>query len=311
MTSLQGRQGDFRRQTLANMGQALREGELTVLDYYRRLLTLRAAENLGVDDGSTRTPAVMQLIATASQADPGVAYHFLSSSVDHFATDFGDRGWGCGYRNCQMLLSSMCWDERLARQLAGYWQVSYGHMPSVTHLQRLVETAWELGFDPEGRHALGGRVVNTCAWIGPDEIASMLGSIYVRTKKQDFMIAGTGPRRHYTMFDWVLDYFGRAEGLAHPLYLQHQGHSRTIVGVEVLYGERLNLLVLDPIHRPHQMSQLYDPDTAGEAMELLRLSLDDFRQPYYQVLAVSGVMGEREHQRSRGVLAPGGHYGLY
>ncbi|XP_063244304.1 zinc finger protein 761-like isoform X1 [Bacillus rossius redtenbacheri] len=134
---------------------------------------------------------------------------------------------------------------------------------------------------------------------------------FSRTKKQDFMIAGTGPRRHYTMFDWVLDYFGRAEGLAHPLYLQHQGHSRTIVGVEVLYGERLNLLVLDPIHRPHQMSQLYDPDTAGEAMELLRLSLDDFRQPYYQVLAVSGVMGEREHQRSRGVLAPGGHYGLY
>ena len=31
-----------------------------------------------------------------------------------------------------------------------------------------------------------------------------------------------------------------------PLYLQHQGHSRTIVGVEVTKSQDLNLLLFDP-----------------------------------------------------------------
>ena len=32
----------------------------------------------------------------------------------------------------------------------------------------------------------------------------------------------------------------------YPLYLQHQGHSRTIVGVEVTKSGQLNLLLFDP-----------------------------------------------------------------
>ena len=31
-----------------------------------------------------------------------------------------------------------------------------------------------------------------------------------------------------------------------PLYLQHQGHSRTIVGVEVTKSKNLNLILFDP-----------------------------------------------------------------
>lgn len=31
-----------------------------------------------------------------------------------------------------------------------------------------------------------------------------------------------------------------------PLYLQHQGHSRTIIGVEVTRSNELNLLLFDP-----------------------------------------------------------------
>ena len=32
---------------------------------------------------------------------------WLSTVVDHFHSSFGDKGWGCGYRNFQMLLSSL------------------------------------------------------------------------------------------------------------------------------------------------------------------------------------------------------------
>lgn len=32
---------------------------------------------------------------------------WLSTGVDHFHSSFGDKGWGCGYRNFQMLLSSL------------------------------------------------------------------------------------------------------------------------------------------------------------------------------------------------------------
>lgn len=32
---------------------------------------------------------------------------WLSTGVDHFHSSVGDRGWGCGYRNFQMLLSSL------------------------------------------------------------------------------------------------------------------------------------------------------------------------------------------------------------
>ena len=31
----------------------------------------------------------------------------LCSPTDHFSSSYGDKGWGCGYRNLQMLLSSL------------------------------------------------------------------------------------------------------------------------------------------------------------------------------------------------------------
>ena len=31
----------------------------------------------------------------------------MPSRTDHYATTFGDKGWGCGFRNVQMLLSCL------------------------------------------------------------------------------------------------------------------------------------------------------------------------------------------------------------
>ena len=36
-----------------------------------------------------------------------VERYWLCSPVDHFSSTFSDKGWGCGYRNLQMVLSSL------------------------------------------------------------------------------------------------------------------------------------------------------------------------------------------------------------
>ena len=37
----------------------------------------------------------------------GVNRYWLCSSAEHYASTYGDKGWGCGYRNLQMQLSSL------------------------------------------------------------------------------------------------------------------------------------------------------------------------------------------------------------
>lgn len=44
---------------------------------------------------------------------------WLSADVDHFGSSVGDKGWGCGYRNFQMLLSALHRIETYASVLQG------------------------------------------------------------------------------------------------------------------------------------------------------------------------------------------------
>ena len=53
-------------------------------------------------------------------------------------------------------------------------------MPSIPKIQRLIESAWEKGFDKQGCDQLGGRVFNTTKWIGATEIVATLASLKVR-----------------------------------------------------------------------------------------------------------------------------------
>ena len=67
---------------------------------------MRQAERDGTDDGRsvTRGLLLFPVIERASGASRGVSRTYLCSGrVDHHASSFGDRGWGCGYRNLQGL----------------------------------------------------------------------------------------------------------------------------------------------------------------------------------------------------------------
>ena len=66
-------------------------------------IEVRQAEREGADDGRSATRGLLSAIERASGLTRGVARTYLCSGgrVDHYASSFGDRGWGCGYRNLQ------------------------------------------------------------------------------------------------------------------------------------------------------------------------------------------------------------------
>jgi hypothetical protein len=100
-------QGNFREQSVTNMQRAVYAGEMSVADYYERTLDLRAAESCGIDDGSSVTRSIVPRVRAMSTTAPNVVRTLLCTCVDHYASSYGDRGWGCGYRNTQMLISSL------------------------------------------------------------------------------------------------------------------------------------------------------------------------------------------------------------
>lgn len=100
-------QGNFREQSAAAMQSAVYAGEMSVADYYERQVGLRAAESHGIDDNTSCTKSVVPRVLSLSVSSPGVIRTLLCSSVDHYASSYGDKGWGCGYRNLQMMLSSL------------------------------------------------------------------------------------------------------------------------------------------------------------------------------------------------------------
>ncbi|XP_024215180.1 zinc finger-containing ubiquitin peptidase 1 [Halyomorpha halys] len=300
-------EGNFKEQSLTNMQRAVYSGELSVADYYERQIELKMAESNGVDDGSSCTKDVVELIAAVSTSSSNVSRTLLCSKVDHYASTYGDRGWGCGYRNTQMMLSSLVHHTGYNEQLYKQWLLgrnpelpSRSAMPSISRLQEHIEWAWREGFDVQGADQLGGKLVNTRKWIGATEVVTVLSSLRIRCQLVDFHRPTSANGSHPEMFKWVLDYFQAYDDFKPPLYLQHQGHSRTIIGVEELRGGGENLIILDPSHSPAQMTGLRLTSTAQGVLGLLRKPLSAMKAKQYQVVAVAGIMdSEVEYQNSK------------
>lgn len=294
-------QGNFREQSVTNMQRAVYSGEMTIADYYERQTELRVAESSGIDDGSSCTRGLVPKIRAVSQACSNVLSTWMCSTVDHYATTYGDKGWGCGYRNLQMLISSLL-------QHTGYNELVYkawnsgldsgsstknplrSSIPSISRLQKMIEWAWAQGFDTQGAEQLGGKLVNTRKWIGPTEVVILLSSLRIKCQLIDFYTPTNSDGGHPEMFNWVLQYFQRCDDFKPPLYLQHQGHSRTIIGVEQLRDGSITMLVLDPSHSPAQMAQFNNTSSALGAMRLVRKSIAAMKARQYQVVAVTGIM---------------------
>ncbi|XP_041981990.1 zinc finger-containing ubiquitin peptidase 1-like [Aricia agestis] len=281
-----------------SLKRAVYSGALSVAGYYERSVGLRRASVSGLDTGCSKTSGILERIAQLNAQNPSIAKTYLCSAVDHYASTYGDRGWGCGYRNMQMVVSSLVC-------VPAYAAVLGGGVPSIPRLQRLVERAWRLGFDAPGSEQLGARLHNTRKWIGACEVVTVLSSLRIRCQLIDFHKPTGADGSHPALFDWVLRYFQRdPDGFKAPLYLQHQGHSRTIIGYERHKDGKATLLVLDPSHSPAQVRQVVCGSTAasGAALRLLRRGAAALRARQYQLLCVSGLMADDDEYQASKVL---------
>jgi len=288
-------EGNFRAQSEQGLMAAVSKGELSITDFYEKKADIANSVRSGLDDGSSRTPRISETIHSLSIKSPGVKTSLICGRVDHLSSTYGDKGWGCGFRNLQMMLSYLLsrtqYRESIVDRVFKNKNLEGAGVPSIPRLQEVLEAAWQEGFDTAGCEQLGGKIVNTRKWIGATEIFSILSSCGVKAKLVDFHKPSGDQGTHPLMVEWVWNYFRQGTGLP-PLYLQHQGHSRTICGIERT-GTVTRLLVLDPSHNPRAVRE--------NPLRMVRKTLASMKSPQYQIVAVVGTLtsAEREEFRKR------------
>ncbi|KLT38768.1 DUF1671-domain-containing protein [Cutaneotrichosporon oleaginosum] len=197
----------------------------------------------------------------------------LSRHAVHIKGAFGfDGSWGCGYRNAEMSIASL-----LLLPNSPYTSLFSGESePSVRTIQNWINEAWRAGYDPAGRAHFKGKIVGTSKWIGPSDLYAMFSYLGVPCTVYDFpkpadrsVPAMSHPEPSYDiLLRWVKRYYNTIDPDLQedgensdsflcntppvrisdqlPLMLQHNGHSRTIVGYEEDFRGRTKLLLLDP-----------------------------------------------------------------
>ncbi|KIM32150.1 hypothetical protein M408DRAFT_326807 [Serendipita vermifera MAFF 305830] len=186
-----------------------------------------------------------------------------SEGVCHIATEAWDTIYGCGYRNYMMACTALC-EQQVIPQYSALLKNEGDSGPGIRAVQELIERAWSEGYDGIGASQLKHKLVGTMKWIGTGELYTAFAYRGIPTRLIDFPQLGTNPE---ALTRWVSNYFfpptptaGNINSTLNgavpiiqtnkmPLILQHQGHSRTIVGIEINRTGAPNLLVYDPAKR--------------------------------------------------------------
>ncbi|KAJ3523640.1 hypothetical protein NMY22_g11347 [Coprinellus aureogranulatus] len=172
-----------------------------------------------------------------------------------------DVTWGCGYRNFLMICAAL-----MVQQIEPLYfpLLDEPVPPGIRNLQLWIETAWESGFDPEGKKQLK-KLIGTRKWIGTADIWIAFASRGVPAELVDFESKNRGLQ---PLIDWTVKYFtpkaqpspsdsprnafdtlkGASAVVSTdimPFILQHSGHSRLVVGYEVDKQGKVNLLTFD------------------------------------------------------------------
>ncbi|KAJ1400560.1 Peptidase C78, ubiquitin fold modifier-specific peptidase 1/ 2 [Sesbania bispinosa] len=118
---------------------------------------------------------LMALLRNCLESEAENSKSILSGCVDHFQSlESVDAGWGCGWRNIQMISSHLLVQRPEAREaLFG----GAGFVPDIPSLQRWLEIAWEKGFDAPGSAQFHHVIYGSKKWIGTTECAALLRSL--------------------------------------------------------------------------------------------------------------------------------------
>ncbi|KAK7403959.1 hypothetical protein QQX98_010290 [Neonectria punicea] len=186
-------------------------------------------------------------------------------------------GGFCGYRNIQMLVSHIIGARSTGAELFG------PTFPTIFEIQDLIENAWDNGFNAQGRVETGG-VKGTRKYIGTPEAQAVFCSLSIPCSVQAFKDKERGKAKTL-LLEGIEQYFQvgveDVEARIHltglpPIYLQHPGHSLTIVGIERQMDGELNLLVFDPsFHDSTKIRHL-----VGKAFRHKLSTVDQALQPY-------------------------------
>ncbi|OLL24924.1 Zinc finger with UFM1-specific peptidase domain protein [Neolecta irregularis DAH-3] len=243
---------------------------------------------------ASKPSSLLITIADILASDPTVKEAVLvDSSTEFIGSQRADLGWGCAYRNMMMLMSY------IRKKRSNEYHCALGNRNvDIYTLQMAIEQGWNRGLDPEGRVQLRGRLTGTKKWIGPTEVWVALTSTVV-----DFGPTQDAFTTQNALLSYVESYFcqyTRKRGSQistvttsnlPPLFLQHFGHSRTIVGYEIGRKGQRTLLVFDPSHKPSKKvinfveGRSVRDDSMTDGLNPFRLSPVDIKKhSEYQIL---------------------------
>ena len=136
---------------------------------------------------------LMTLLRNCLESEQGNSTSILSGSVIHFQSiESEDVGWGCGWRNIQILSSHLLMQRPEARQVLF---CGAGFVPDIPSLQRWLEIAWERDFDTVGSEHFNHKIYGSRNWIGTTECAALFRSFGLRARVVDF-----GPKEIKSLF---------------------------------------------------------------------------------------------------------------
>ncbi|XP_042516016.1 zinc finger-containing ubiquitin peptidase 1 isoform X2 [Macadamia integrifolia] len=127
---------------------------------------------------------LMALLKKCLELENGRSTTILSGYVDHFQTiKSEDAGWGCGWRNIQMLSSHLITHRQKVREIIFGGS---GFVPDIPSLQRWLEIAWKRGFDAVGSNTFNQKIYGSREWIGTTECAALFRYFGLRAHIVDF-----------------------------------------------------------------------------------------------------------------------------
>ncbi|KAH0449441.1 hypothetical protein IEQ34_020133 [Dendrobium chrysotoxum] len=309
---------------------------------------------------------IMNLLRRCLQLEKRKCISVISGYIDHYqSVESEDYGWGCGWRNIQMLSSHLLMQRKEARD------VLFGgseFVPDIPSLQRWLEIAWERGFDVPGSNSFNKEVYGSKKWIGTTECAALFRSFGLRARVVDFdSLPSSSPSTSYTswkhgkhsnpgnfrckmiekqvygpmdkflqrcqsekhssvqdhdspykgenisgdqvLMEWIWNYFTHEGGCRlddlqdvfisqkTPLYFQHDGHSRTVVGIQMQKSvkgpeERYSLLILDPGQRTRDLEKTLRDNNGWQ--KLIKRGIHTLKKPQYQLCYVDPGVSYRE-----------------
>ncbi|KAI4128568.1 MAG: hypothetical protein LQ338_002662 [Usnochroma carphineum] len=202
---------------------------------------------------ANETRGILPVVAQLCEQDHTLSKVYLCHPGVQHIFKMAKEGGFCGYRNIQMMVRI---SYIQAARAQGY-EYFPGRVPSILDVQELIESAWDRGINAAGRVETGG-IRGTRKYIGTPEAQTLLLSLKIGCEASAFNDANSPPA-FKKVYDYVERYFVSHTSPSPkkvcrtslpPVYFQHQGHSLTIIGLEIRKSGSRNLLVFDPSFKP-------------------------------------------------------------